>query len=135
MIKDFTPMPYEGISPLPDYVTGTQFYTLTGRTQEGYTVTLARLTIGDSKSAGNPLTHVLFESFDSHGATMKTARTRAGGLDREFIAVKNAMGAAGVKFHPALPCSSEAVLYSFGEWHKAQNPELLSVAVMSQTCH
>ena len=41
---------------------------------------------------------------------MKTARTRAGGLDREYIAAKNAMSTTGVEFHPALPCSCEAML-------------------------
>jgi len=141
MIKEFTPLPYEGINPLPDYVTGTRFYTLTGTVPGGYVVTLARMAVGDSKSAGNPLTHVLFESFDDHGVPMKTARTRVGGVDgvsgtdREFIAVKSAMGMTGVVFHPALPCPCEEVLQALGEWYTAQNPEISSVAVMSQTCH
>ena len=135
MIKSFTPQPYDGLSPLPDYVTDTRFYTLTGSTPGGYTVTLARMTVGDSKSAGKPLAHVLFESFDDHGAAMKTARTRAGGLDCEFIAAKNAMSDTGVEFHPALPCSCEVMLQALGEWYMAQNPELSSVEVVSQTCH
>lgn len=135
MIKNFVPQPYDGLSPLPDYVTDTRFYTLTGSAPGGYTVTLARMTVGDSKSAGKPLAHVLFESFDDHGAVMKTARTRAGGLDCEFIAAKNAMSDTGVEFHPGLPCSCEVMLQALGEWYMAQNPELSSVEVVSQTCH
>ena len=135
MIKNFVPQPYDGLDPLPDYVCNTRFYTLVGQAPGGYVVTLARLTVGDSKSAGNPLTHVLFESFDDHGAAMKTARTRTGGVDQEDIAVKNAMSSAGVEFHPSLPCSSEAVLQALGEWSMAQNPALSSVEVVSQRCH
>ena len=135
MIKNFTPQPYDGLTALPDYVTAPRFYTLTGRLPEGYVVTLARMTVGDSKSPGNPLVHVLFESFDDHGIAMKTARTRAGGLDREYIAAKNAMSLAGVEFHPSLPCSCEAMLQALGDWYVVQNPELLSVEVMSQRCH
>ena len=135
MIKSFTPQPYDGLSALPDYVTSPRFYTLVGYAPGDYTVTLARMTVGDSKSAGNPLAHVLFESFDDHGVTMKTARTRAGGLDREYIAAKNAMSTAGVEFHPALPCSCEMMLRTLGEWFMAHNPELSSVEVVSQTCH
>ena len=135
MIKNFTPQPYDGLTALPDYVTSPRFYTLVGYAPGDYTVTLARMTVGDSKSAGNPLAHVLFESFDDHGVAMKTARTRAGGLDREYIAARNAMSTTGVEFHPALPCSCEAMLRSLGDWFMAQNPELLSVEVMSQTCH
>ena len=117
MIKSFTPQPYDGLSALPDYVTSPRFYTLVGYAPGDYTVTLARMTVGDSKSAGNPLAHVLFESFDDHGVAMKTARTRAGGLDREYIA------------------ACEAMLRSLGDWFMAHNPELSSVEVMSQTCH
>lgn len=135
MIKSFTPQPYDGLTALPDYVCDTRFYTLVGQVPGGYTVTLARLTVGDSKSAGNQLTHVLFESYSDHGEPRKAVRTRMGGVDQEYVAVKNAMSAAGVEFHPALPCSCETVLRSLGEWHMAQNPELLSVDVMSQTCH
>ncbi len=138
MIKDFVPQPYDGLTVLPDYVTDTRFYTLTGSVPGDYTVTLARLTVGDSKSAGNLLTHVLFESFDDHGHIMKAVRVRIGGmdsLDREFTAAKCAMGTAGVRFNPTIPCSCEALLQALGEWYAAQNPELSSMNVMSQTCH
>ena len=57
MIKDFTPMPFEGINPLPDYVSNVRAYTLIGTVPGGYKVTLAKLTVGDSMSAGNPLAH------------------------------------------------------------------------------
>ena len=61
MIKNFTPMPYEGINPLPDYVTGIRTYELVGTVPGGYVVTLGKLTVGESMSAGNPLTHAIFE--------------------------------------------------------------------------
>ena len=48
MIKDFTPMPFEGINPLPDYVSNVRAYTLIGTVPGGYKVTLAKLTVGDS---------------------------------------------------------------------------------------
>ena len=65
MIKNFTPMPFEGINPLPDYVTNVRAFTLVGTAPGGYRVTLAKLTVGESKSAGNPLGHALFESCEN----------------------------------------------------------------------
>lgn len=135
MIKDFKPLPYKGLTALPDYTTGARFYTLIGHIAGGYVVTLARLTVGDSKSAGNPLAHALFESFDDHGRIAQAARTRAAGADREFMAVKNAMNIAGVSFNPSLPSTCEVILQSLGEWHMAHNSDLASVEVVSQTCH
>ena len=135
MIKDFTPMSYEGINPLPDYVTNVRAYTLVGTAPGGYRVTLAKLTVGESKSAGNPLAHALFESFSDHGEQKKAARTRVSGFDREFTAVKNAMFAAGVEFTSSPPCSSEEILNAFGEWFMSRNSEIVSCSVVSQTCH
>lgn len=135
MIKDFTPMPYEGINPLPDYVTNIRAYTLVGLAPGGYHVTLAKLTVGESKSAGNPLAHALFESFSDHGEQMKAARTRVSGFDREFIAVKNAMIETGVDFYPALSSTCEDVLRSLGDWFTVSNPEITDCSVVSQTCH
>ena len=135
MIKSFTPQPYDGLSALPDYVTSPRFYTLVGYAPGDYTVTLARMTVGDSKSAGNPLAHVLFESFDDHGRRMKATRTRVSGFDREFVAVKSAMSGCGFAFHPALPGACETILYALGEFFQAQNPEIAEVAVVSQSCH
>lgn len=135
MIKYFTPQPYDGLNTLPDYVKNVQVFTLTAIVVGGYTITLARLTIGDSVSAGTPLAHALFESFSDHGEQMKTARTRVTGLDREFVAVKSAMTATGVEFHPALPNSCETILYSLGEWFQAKNSEIQEFSVVSQSCH
>lgn len=135
MIKDFTPMPYEGINPLPDYVTNVRAYTLVGIAPGGYRVTLAKLTVGESKSAGNPLGHALFESFSDHGEQKKAVRTRVSGADREFIAVKNAMIEAGVEFYPTLPSPCEDVLSSLGDWFTVSNPEITECSVVSQTCH
>lgn len=136
MIKDFIPHPYGGPNPLPSYATtDVTEYTLLGTVQGGYVITLAKLTIGDSVSAGNPLTHALFESFTDHGERMSVARTRVSGFDREFTAVKNAMFAAGVEFTSSPPCSSEEILNAFGEWFMSRNSEIVSCSVVSQTCH
>ena len=139
MIREFTPKPYEGQVQLPAYVTDVRSYTLTANTPEGYSVTLGRLTIGESKSAGNPLTHVLFESYDDHGRRCKTSRSRMGGFNREFIAVQNAMTEAGVNFLPAPSCPSDEILGALGECFERSNPALsgfsVDVAGVSQNCH
>ncbi len=135
MIKDFTPMPFEGINPLPDYVSNIRVYTLIGIVPGGYHVTFAKMTVGDSVSAGNPLAHALFESFDTHGKRMKAARTRVSGYDREFIAVKNAMIETGMNFYPTLSSPCEDVLRSLGDWFMVTNPEITECSVVSQTCH
>ncbi len=135
MIKDFTPMPFEGINSLPDYVSNIRVYTLIGIVPGGYRVTFAKLTVGDSMSAGNPLAHALFESFDTHGERMKAARTRVSGYDREFIAVKNAMIETGMSFYPTLSSPCEDVLHSLGDWFMVTNPEISECSVVSQTCH
>lgn len=135
MIKSFTPQPYEGTNPLPVYVSDTKTYFLTAKVPGGYEITLAKLTTGESVSAGNPLSHALFESFTDHGVRAKAARTRVTGRDREFVAVKNAMMETGVQFLPALPNSCETILYALGEWFSVQNPEITEVKVVSQSCH
>ena len=135
MIKNFTPMPFEGINPLPDYVTNVRAFTLVGTAPGGYRVTLVKLTVGESKSAGNPLGHALFESFNDHGEQMKSVRTRVSGCDREFVAVKNAMMETGVEFYPSLPSAPEEIMQSLGDWFRVTNEEIAEVSVVSQTCH
>ena len=135
MIKNFEPQPYDGLNPLPSYVTNVSSFTLTGSIPGGYEITLAKLTVGESVSAGNPLSHALFESFDDHGRRMKATRTRVSGFDREFVAVKSAMSGCGFAFLPALPGACETILYALGEFFQAQNPEIVEVAVVSQSCH
>ncbi|MEG1562516.1 MAG: hypothetical protein RR365_02125 [Bacteroides sp.] len=135
MIKAFNPQPFDGYNPLPDYVSGVDKHALIGTIPGGYKITLAKLTVGASMSAGNPLAHALFESYTNHGEQAKVARTRASGYDREFIAVRSAMNETGVEFHPALPCPCEAILKSLGEWFVVKNPEITEVSVVSQTCH
>ena len=135
MIKNFTPQPYEGLNPLHDYVRNKRTYTLEARAAGGYVITLAKLTTGDSVSAGTPLSHAMFESFSDHGERMKAARSRVSGVDKEFVAAKIAMADTGIEFHPALPNSCETILYSLGEWFQVQNPEIEALAVVSQTCH
>lgn len=124
MIKNFTPQPFEGVNSLPTYVTNIKIYTLTARVPGGYEITLARLTTGDSVSAGNPLSHCLFESFNDHGIRSRAARTRVSGYDREFISVKNAMMEVGIEFNPTIPSPSEVIMQSLGEWIKANNSEI-----------
>lgn len=136
MIKNFIPHPYEGPNPLPFYATTDAIeYTLFGMVQGRYIITLAKLTIGNSMSADNALTHALFESFTDHGERMSVTRTRVSGFDREFTAVKNAMYAAGVEFNTSPPCSCKEILMAFGDWFMAHNPEIMSCSVVSQTCH
>lgn len=135
MIKSFNPQPYAGLNPLPTYVTNGEVYILSAKVTGGYEITLARLTVGESVSAGNPLSHALFESFGYHGERLKAARTRVSGMDREFVAVKNAMTETGVEFHPALPNSCDTILYSLGQWYQAQNPEIEAFSLVRQTCH
>lgn len=136
MIKNFIPKPFEGGNPLPDYVSKVSRYELVGTVPGGYRVTLAKLAVGSSVSAGNPLSHALFESYTDHGERAKVARTRVSGSDMGFISVRSAMSETGVEFHPALPCSEEDVLRALGEWFKVQNPEISEVSVVvSQTCH
>lgn len=135
MIKNFNPQPFDGSNPLPVYVGNINRYSLIGTIQGGYKITLAKLTVGDSKSAGNPLAHALFESFTDHGESAKVARTRVSGFDREFIAVRGAMSETGIEFHPTLPCPCEVMLEALGEWFKVQNPDIIEVSVVSQTCH
>lgn len=139
MIKSFTPRPYDGFHPLPSYATNVRTYLLTGTVviagRQPYEITLAILSIGESVSAGNPLTHAAFESFDSHGERMATTRSRVGGHDREFSAVKNAMIDAGVEFAPVTICESEKFLEALGAWFCGQNPDLKKYRVLSQTRH
>lgn len=138
MIKNFIPQPFDGYNPLPDYVKDVDAFILTAKTDSGYEITLARLAYGTSLSAGNPLSHALFESFTDHGERGKASRTRASGMndaEREFTAIKNAMAETGVEFHPALPCDGATILCALGEWFKAQNPEIAEVSVVSQMRH
>jgi hypothetical protein len=135
MIKNFTPQPYEGLNPLPTYASHARAFTLGATVPGNYTITLAKLTVGESVSAGNPLAHALFESFTDHGERRKASRTRVNGHDRGFLAVKNAMIESGVEFHPALSSPCEDILRSLGEWFMAQNPEITAFSLVSQTCH
>lgn len=135
MIRNFNPLPFDGGNPLPNYVSNVNRYELIGIVPGGYRVTLARLATGESVSAGTPLTHAMFESFTDHGERAKVTRTRVSGYDREFIAVRSALSEAGVEFNPVLSCPTETILHSFGEWFKANNPEIKGVSVVSQTCH
>jgi hypothetical protein len=135
MIKNFIPQPFQGDNPLPDYVSNISRYELTGNVVGDYEITLAKLTVGNSLSAGNPLAHALFESFTDHGKRAMLARTRVSGCDMEFMAIKSAMSKTGVEFYPAMPCSCKTILEELGKWFMAHNTEIIRVSVVSQTCH
>lgn len=135
MIKSFDPKPFKRFNSLPTYVQDLRVYTLIGIIHDGYRITLGKLTVGDSLSAGNPLTHALFESFTDHGERMSVCRTRVCGCDREFWAVKNAMFEAGVEFENVTSCTNKEMMDALGDWFCETNPEIKSYLLMSQSCH
>ena len=135
MIKNYNPRPFEQFTPLPTYVVITEQYELLAKTKTGYTIKLAKLTIGKSMSAGNPLSHALFESFSDHGERMAVARTRVSGNGRVFSAVMNAMMEVGVEFESVTPCHSEIMLTALGAWIQLENPDIEHYEVVSQSRH
>ena len=135
MIKNFIPQPYIGENPLPTYVSKLRQYILVGTIAGGYKITLAKLTIGDSISASNLLTHALFESYNDHGEQMALSRTRVSGHEREFWAVKNAMINVGIEFKNVTSCSSEEIMKSLGAWFRKQNSDIKYCSVVSHTSH
>ena len=135
MIKNFIPQPYAGENPLPNYVSKLRQYILFGTIAGGYKITLAKLTIGDSISANNLLTHALFESYNDHGEQMAIARTRVSGPDSEFWAVKNAMFNVGIEFENVTFCNSEEILKSLGDWFCEQNSDIENYSLVSHTSH
>ncbi len=124
MIKNYNPRPFEQFNLLPSYVAITERYELLAKTKTGYVIKLAKLTIGKSMSAGNPLTYVLFESFSDHGERRAVARTRMSGNERVFCAVMNAMMEIGAEFESVTPCHSEIMLTALGAWIQVRNPEI-----------
>lgn len=136
MIKNFKAQPMGRQNKLPIYVSNINKYTLIGTIHKGYKITLARLSVGESVSAGNNLTHALFESYTDHGEQAKITRTRVCGVDRTYIAVRSAMCEAGVEFQPAyiqLQSVSEELLKALGTWFMSKNLDIVEVAVVSQT--
>lgn len=134
MIKDFMPRPYDRANSLPTYVSNIRSFELIGKTINGYCITLAKLMIGESMSAGKPLTHAFFQSYDRKGNRMSAVRTRTSGADfaeREFSAVKNAMIGTGVEFQPVTPCAGEKMLEALGDWFCKQNPDIKSCSLVS----
>lgn len=135
MIKNYNPRPFEQFTSLPTYVAISEQYELLATTKSGYTIRLAKLTIGQSVSAGNQLTHVLFESFSDHGERRAIARTRVSGNERVFIAIMNAMLEVGVEFESVTPCHSEIMLSALGAWIQLRNHDIEKYEVVSQSCH
>ena len=133
MIKNYNPRPFEQFTSLPTYVAITGQYELLATTKTGYTIRLAKLTIGQSVSAGNQLTHVLFESFSDHGERRAIARTRVSDNARVFIAVMNAMLEVSVEFESVTPCHSEMMLTALGAWIQTRNPDIENYEIVSQS--
>ena len=133
MIKNYNPRPFEQFISLPTYVAISGQYELLAMTKTGYTIRLAKLTIDQSVSAGNLLSHVLFESFSDHGERRAIARTRVSGNERVFIAVMNAMLEVGVEFESVTPCHSEMMLTALGAWIQARNPDIKNYDIVSQS--
>ncbi len=135
MIKNYNPRPFEQFSPLPNYVAITEQYELLAQTKTGYTITLAKLTIGKLMSAGNPLAHVLFESFSDHGERRAVARTRVSGSERVFVAVMNTMMEVGTEFESVTPCHSGMMLTALGAWLQLRNHDIEKYEIVSLSCH
>ena len=135
MIKNYNPRPFEQFNPLPTYVVITERYELLAKTKTGYVIKLAKLTVGKSTSAGNQLSHVLFESFSDHGERRAVARTRVNGYERVFVAVMDAMLEVGVEFESVTPCHFEMMLTALGAWIQARNPDIEKYEIVAQSCH
>ena len=137
MIRNIDLKPFKKSELFPAYVynNGIDIYTLNATVSGGYKITLARIVVGNSLSGGAPLCHALFESYSKNGQKMIETRTRVGGYEREFNAVKQAMIKAGIEFKPIAPCHPEELLEGLGAWYKAANPDIQEYAVVSQTCH
>lgn len=133
MIKNYNHRPFEEFNLLPVYVAISEQYELLATTKTGYTIRLAKLTIGKSTSAGNPLTHVLFESFSDHGERRVIARTRVSGHECVFVAVMNAMMEVGTEFESVTPCHSEVMLSALGAWIQTRNSDIEKYEIVSQS--
>lgn len=126
MIKNVDLKPFKKFQLFPAYVykNGIEIYTLNATVSGGYEITLAQIIVGNSLSGGAPLCHVLFEGYAKNGQKMIETKTRVGGYEREFNAVKQAMIKAGVEFEPIAPCHLEELLEGLGAWYKAANPDI-----------
>ena len=135
MIKSIDLKPFTKTNPLPTYARwqGLDVYTLKATVKNGYEITLANLTIGKSMSAQNPLSHVLFESYSDHGKKMSEVRKRAGGYEREFMAIASAMTEAGIEFDTLKPsCPVEDLINEIGSWYKASNHDIQEIEITLQ---
>lgn len=135
MIKSVDLKPFTKTNPLPTYARwqGLEIYTLKATVNGGYEITLANLTIGRSMSAKNPLSHVLYESYDDHGKKMSEVKIRAGGDEREFMAVAGAMAGAGIIFDTIESSRPvEDLMTEIGNWYKNSNPDIQEIEVTLQ---
>ena len=136
MIKSVNLKPFDTTCKFRDYVYRNKVdeYELVG-VVGSYSICLARLRMGKSRTANGEYSNVIFESYDSHGKKMRESKFRMDGCDREFMAVKNAMNGAGVEFENIAPCHFLELLNALGAYYKAKNPEITEYTVLSQRCH
>lgn len=134
MIKNVKLKVFNGASILPAYMKELEVYTLVATIKGGYEITLARLTVGDLPSGSKKLFHALFESYTDHGQKMRETKSRVGGHERDFLAVKSAMLEAGIEFNPIVPCHFLDLLKGLGAYYQAENPDIQKYAVVSQKC-
>ena len=134
MIKNVELKPYDKSNHLPTYVGDVKTYALIATVPGNYEINLAKLTVGTSVSAGNLLSHALFESYTDHGHKMIETKSRVSGYEREFMAVKSVMLEAGIEFDPIVPCHFLDLLKGLGAYYQAGNPEIRDYAVVSQKC-
>ena len=133
--------PYVEKCDLPGYAykNGVEEHILIATIPNDYCIVLGKICISNTKSSnGATLTHVRFESFDEHGRKMIETRMCVVGLmelERNFIAVENAMIKAGIEFNSVPPCHFLDLLKGLGAFYHAANPDIQSYAVMSQIRH
>lgn len=137
MIKNVCLKKFHQSCSFPAYVykCGIDKYTLIATVMGKYQIILARLFIGKSNSGDTVLTHAIFESYDEYGKKMVETQFRTNGLESEFMAVKNVMWKAGIKFFEVAPCHFSELLKGLGAYYQAVNPDIDDYTVMSQICH
>lgn len=135
MIKSFSIKPYTKDSPLPAYVKLKKFYEILATAPGGYRITLAKIYIGESCSAGTPLSHAKFESYTKYGEKARVTRTRASGYNREIVALQNAIIQAGAEIENVTINNSNEIITYIAQWYSDTCPELTNINIVSQMCH
>ncbi len=133
MTINFIARKFDGNSSIPSYVTNKECYAIIGKTETGYDISLGRLTLGESASAGKTLYHALYESYDDHGHRMSMVRGRSSGPMGKTNAALSAMAGTGVTLADVTVTNFLEVLNQLGEWFLKHNSELKSYDIVSQS--